>query len=123
MSDDKPLHLGDIKIKAGNHNAFGNIGHTVNVDTRIKRTLQQEMKAGFLRDLPKDRPVQVFGLSGNTESMAFASEIHHFLKGNGYPMAQESAGWHLFFNPPAFNVNISEGNGGAEWWIVVGPAE
>jgi hypothetical protein len=33
------------------------------------------------------------------------------------------AGWHMFFNPPVFNVKISRGDGGSEWWIVVGPAE
>jgi hypothetical protein len=95
----------------------------VNVDRRKKRSMDANLKTGLLRDLPRDRPIQVMGLNGNTESMAFANEIHAFLKGNGYPMKMDSATWHMFFDPPVFTFNISPGEGGAEWWIIVGPAE
>jgi hypothetical protein len=104
------------------HQSGGITAHTVNVDTRAKRTLQPDMKAGLLRDLPNDRPVFVLGMSGNVESMAFANEIYGFLKENGYQMKSDAASWHMFFNPPVFNIKISPGNNGTEWWIVVGPA-
>jgi hypothetical protein len=106
------------------HNQSGGItAHTVNIDRRTKRTMTDEMKAGLLRDMPRDKPVQVMGMSGNTESMAFANEIHRFLQRNGFQMMNDSATWHMFFDPPVFTVNITPGNKGAEWWIVVGPAE
>ena len=81
------------------------------------------MKAGLLRDLPNDRPVLVFGMNGSAELMAFANEIHNFLKENKYRMKSDAASWHMFFDPPVFNINISAGNSGSEWWIVVGLAE
>jgi hypothetical protein len=105
------------------HQSGGITAHTVNIDTRIRRTLQAEMKANLLRDLPSDRPVVVFGMNGNTESMAFANEVYNFLKENVYQMKDRAASWHMFFEPPVFNIKISRGNGGTERWIVVGPAE
>lgn len=101
----------------------GITAHTVNVDTRAKRALQADMKAALLRDLPNDRPVLVLGMNGNAESTAFAQEIYGFLKGHGYEMKGEAPSWHMFFDPPVFDIKISPGNRGAEWWIVVGPAE
>jgi len=122
MTGDDKLTIGDINVTLGNQNVVGNIGHTV-INPRVTRTLHADMKASLLRDFPRNKPVQVFGLSGNTESMAFANEIHAFLKANGYQMVQKEAMWHQFFNPPVFNIKISAGNGGKEWWVVVGPAE
>jgi hypothetical protein len=106
-----------------NNQSGGITAHTVNVDRRIKRTMTDEMKAGLLRELPRDKPIQVMGMSGNTESMKFADESHRFLQFNGFQMMNDAATWHMFFNPPVFTVNITPGNNGAEWWIVVGPAE
>ena len=106
------------------HNQSGGItAHTVNLDRRIKRTMTDDLKSGLLRDMPRDKPVQVMGMNGNTESMAFADEIHQLLRTHGFRMANDAATWHMFFDPPIFNIKISPGNGGAEWWIVVGPAE
>jgi hypothetical protein len=106
------------------HNQSGGItAHTVNVDGRIRRSMSGEFKAGLLRDLSRDRPVHVMGLNANTESMAFANWIHGFLQANGFQMLNDTATCHMFFEPPIFNVKISPGNGGKEWWIVVGPAE
>ena len=106
------------------HNQSGGVtAHTVNIDTKTPRSLGAELKASLLRDLPNDRPVQVWGMNGNSESMNFATEIYDALKASGYTMVSDSVAWHMFFNPPVFNIKISEGNGGTESWIVVGPAE
>jgi hypothetical protein len=98
-------------------------GQNVIINPRITRHLDDAMRAGLLKDLPKDKPVLVLGMNGNTESMNYAKEIYAFLKDNDYPMKDKEAGWHMFFNPPVFNVNISDGNNGTERLIVVGPAE
>lgn len=106
------------------HNQAGGItAHTVNVDRRITRTMNDEMKSGLLRGLTKDKPVAVMGMNGNTESMRFANEIHSFLQSNGYQMSAETATWHMFFDPPVYTVKISPGENNTQWWIVVGPAE
>jgi hypothetical protein len=113
-----------INQNVTSYNQSGGItAHTVNVDRRIKRTMTDDFRAGLLRGLPRDKPIQVMGMNGNTESMAFANEIHHFLQANNFQMLNDAATWHVFFDPPVFTVNINLGNGGAEWWIVVGPAE
>jgi hypothetical protein len=106
-----------------NNQSGGTNTNIVNVSPKIRRTMNEALKAAFLKDLPKDKPILVMGMSGNTESMAFANEIWTFLKANGYPVKNDAAAWHMFFNPPVFNAQISPGEGGKEWWIVVGPAE
>lgn len=113
----------DADQRVTSYYQYGGItAHTVNVDTRA-RALHADMEAALLRDLPNDRPVLVLGMNGNAESMAFAHEIYGFPKGHGYEMKGESPSWHMFFDPPVFDIKISPGNRGAEWWIVVGPAE
>jgi hypothetical protein len=76
--------------------------------------MSSDMQADLLRELPNDRPVAVRGMNGNTESMTFAREIHSFLSANGYRMVDSSATWHMFGDPPVFNVSINEGQGGRE---------
>src|SRR6266568_1071263 len=81
------------------HNQSGGItAHTVNVARHIRRTMSDALKAGLLRDLQRDRPVQVMGMNGNTESMTFADEIHRFLQANGFQMMNDAATWHMFFD-------------------------
>ena len=81
------------------HQSGGITAPTINIGTRVTRTLHPDMRAGLLRDLPKDRPVSVFGMNGNAESMAFANEIHAFLKENRYETTGDAASWHMFFDP------------------------
>ena len=120
--DDRPP-LTVINQNVSSQNQSGGItAHTVHLDRRIRRSLGDELKSG-LSKLPKDRPIAVMGQNGNTESMAFANDIHCFLAASGCDMTTPSATWHMFFDPPVHTVNISEGKGGKEWWIVVGPAE
>ena len=116
---DKPKNVFQI----GDHNRVANV-HVgdVNIDRRVRRTLGEDLKAGLLQ-MSKDRPVTVLGLNGNTESMAFANQIHDFLAASGYQMTGSHATWHMFFDPPVYTVNISPFNNGSEWHVVVGPAE
>ena len=115
---------GVINQSVISHNQTGGItAHTVNVDRRIIRTMNDEMKSGLLRELTKDKPVAVMGMNGNTESMRFANEIHSFLQSNSYQMIADAATWHMFFDPPVYNVKISPGENNTQWWIVVGSAE
>ena len=122
--NDGAVSAGSLEIhNVTSHDQSGGItAHTVNIDTDTQRTFTPELKSSLLQDLPNDRPVQVMGMNGDSESMNFATEIYDGLKAGGYTMLGDSAISHMFFNPPVFNIKINEGNGGAEWWIVVGPA-
>lgn len=115
MANDFSIKTGDV---SGSNNRIGHEFHKPR-----QRTMSEEVKTGLLRELSKDRPVSVFGMNGNTESMIYANEIHAFLAANGYQMTSDTANWHMFFNPPVHTAKISPGNGGKEWWITVGPAE
>ena len=97
--------------------------NVLNVDSRIHRTLTEEIKIGLLHHLTKDKPVSVLGLSGNSESMIFANEIYRFLSKNGFSMKADRAMSHQFFDPPIFTVNVNRFNNGQEWHVVIGPAE
>ena len=122
-SQKNPPSLTVIDQSVSSVNQSGGItAHTVHIDRRVRRSLGDELKNGLLK-LTKDRSILVLGQNGNTESMAFANEIHQFLTANGYEMTTTSASEHMFFNPPVYTVNIGGGNHGKEWWIVVGPAE
>ncbi|MDA4848241.1 hypothetical protein [Hoeflea poritis] len=106
------------------HQSGGITAHTVNINEKRQRVMPQAMKDGLLRELPKDRPIRVLGMNGDTESNNFAREIHDFLAGNGYEMDPSSPTWHSFFNPPTNDIRISEFKQGDKslWHIVVGPA-
>lgn len=117
VGDDNRIQIGSI---SGGQNR---IGHEIHHHRPQQRRMSAEMKASILAELPNDRPVRVLGMNGNTESVNYAKEIHQFLAGNGYTMADTEAGWHMYFDPPVGTVKISKFNGEEEWQLVVGPAE
>ena len=120
MADDKKPEIHNVT----SHDQSGGItAHTVNIDTKTQRRVTAELEASFLKDLPNDRPVRVFGMNGNSESMNFANEIYQVLESHGYTMLGECAHPAMIFSPPIGIVKISEVNEGAEWGITVGPAK
>ncbi|HWA92444.1 MAG TPA: hypothetical protein VG889_20570 [Rhizomicrobium sp.] len=119
MADKK---IGDITVSMGSGNQIGHIGHSVTVGHQPRiRVLEDSLKAALLANISREKPVRILGLNGNTESMNFANQIHAFLRSSGFPMESPSATWHMFFDPPIFNININDKN--PQTWIVVGPAE
>ena len=119
MADRK---IGDITVSMGSGNQVGHIGHNVTIGHQPKiRVLEDSLKAALLTNISRAKPVRVLGMNGNTESMNFANQIHAFLGSSGFKMESPSATWHMFFEPPVFNININDKN--PQTWIVVGPAE
>jgi hypothetical protein len=61
---------------------FGGItAHTVNLAPR--RRLDNVLKAELLK-LPRDRPISVAGIMGDTESLEFADQLRLFLEESGF---------------------------------------
>lgn len=105
------------------HGQLGGItAHTVNINpARVIRKLNAALGDSLVSALrPLGKHVQVMGLNGNTESMTFAAEIHAYLKAAGLNVSPK-VGWHMFFDPPVFNVTISRLDD--DLVVVVGPAE
>jgi hypothetical protein len=73
-----------------------------------------------LTKLPRDKPVMVFGTIHDSESMAFAREIHQFLSENGFKMTDSVALESMFFGVRPTLVNVGPGEGGKETWITIG---
>lgn len=98
--------------------------NTLNINEKQQRKMSPEIKSGLLNDLSRDRPVQVLGLNGDVESFNFAKKIDGFLRDNEFDVVDHSPTWHMFFDPPVKNINISRFNDGDKemWNIVVGPS-
>lgn len=96
MSDDK-------RINVTSFNQSGGItAHTVNIGPP-QRSLAQEagLRAQIFNEVPRDKPIQVFAIMGDSESYRFAAEIHAFLKANGFPLLEpEGISQGLFAPPP-----------------------
>lgn len=120
--DDRSVNVG------GNNSGVINTGDNNNftVNSKVRRTLGDEMKSGLLRDFPRGgKPIQVLTQSGDQEARNFGAQIKEFLSQNGFPV-EDYLGEHQFFNPPIFNVKINKFNAGRDdekWHVVVGPAE
>jgi len=75
---------------------------TVNIGP-TKRSLSdsrtEPLKTQMLSELPRDKPITVIGLLGDSESVGFATEIHAFLKGNGYNMREPGGISQSVFTP------------------------
>lgn len=119
----RPNPGGAVHNVRSHYQTGGITAHTVNVDTRIKRTLNDDLRKGLREGVSRTLPVMVMAQNGDTESMAFAKEIHAFLRGEGFRVDGEGPGWHMFGNPPVFTVKAYPANGGTEWWVIVGPAQ
>ena len=126
-TNEKHKNLVDQSINVQGTNS-GTISQTnnnmINISQKTQRTLTREMKAQLLKEMPRDFPVRVLSMNGDTESQAYGREIHAFLAGNGFEMDQGSPTSHMFVDPPVHTVNISKFNEGNRqlWHLVVGPS-
>lgn len=81
------------------HNQSGGItAHTVNLGPQPRR-MDQTLKSQILRDLPKTDPITVMAMWGDGESIQLASEIHAFLKANGFPLTEDGISQGVFTEP------------------------
>jgi hypothetical protein len=92
---DKPeLHMSDYRgpINVTSYNQSGGItAHTVNVGATARRITDPRaapLKEQILRELPKDKPITILAVMGDTEAIQFAYDIHAFMKENGFNMKE-----------------------------------
>jgi hypothetical protein len=75
------------------------------------RSLNQPMfdglKKQILSELPKDKPIVVMAVSGDSEAMNFAQQIHEFMKQNGFKL-QENGISQGFFSGPVKGLSVKD---------------
>jgi hypothetical protein len=91
------------KIIITSHNQQGGItAHTVNIGPQ-QRSLSNpntaQLKEQMLREFPRDKPIDVMCVMGDSESATFAVEIHAFLAQNGFNMAYPRISQAVFADP------------------------
>ncbi|MFZ8310592.1 hypothetical protein ACO1LC_14155, partial [Staphylococcus aureus] len=70
------------------------------------------LKAQLLSQLPRDKPINITTLMGDTESIEFGLQIFKFLKDNGFPNVGDGISQSIFTGAPPhglhFNTNTNE---------------
>src|SRR5262249_31146447 len=85
----------NVTLGPGSIFSYGQTGGiaagTLNVGP-IPRMLNQprmeSLKRQILSEIPKDKPIVVMAVMGDSEAINFALQIHTFLKENGFPLAE-----------------------------------
>jgi hypothetical protein len=89
-----------------------------------QRHVTAELGQGLL-SIGKVNPVRVFFLNNDSETVAFSTEIHRFLKQNGYKLAEANPSYFMSLGPAqsedvGVNVN-ARSKEGPETWVTVRP--
>lgn len=91
QSDDagRKLSSSPTVINVTSHNQSGGItAHTVNVQNVVAR-MGPNLKAQILREMPRDRPIQLEYIMGDKSGYRLAQEIFEFLQTNGFALASK----------------------------------
>ena len=102
MAGEKPTSdnsLGNIYNNQGIITQGQNGNNTLNVGP-VPRNLDSAwgapLKAQILKDLPRDKPITVMAVLGDTEAIQLAQQIHAFLKANGYKLTEDGISQGVF---------------------------
>lgn len=83
---------------------------TVNIGP-IPRSLSQprmdQLKKQISEQLPKDKPIIVVAVAGDSEALDFAYEILSYLKGNGFSVKSDEVS-QIYFKGPVKGLAVSE---------------
>ena len=66
------------------------------------------LKRQILSDLPRDKPITVMTVMGDSEAINFAAQIHAFLKENGFPLAEQGGISQGAFTAPVNELNVRD---------------
>jgi hypothetical protein len=91
--------IGDINVDVGDGNVIGNIGHTVNINPSIQRTMGEKLRDGLLQNVSRDKLVVVWAVQGDQESLRLAEEVFGFMSSNGYNMFGEGPCNNIYTKP------------------------
>lgn len=79
---------GAPNINITSHNQMGGVtAHTVHMG-RMARTITPALERQILTDLPRDKPITVIAVMGDSEACMFAEQIHAFLKAHNFNLAE-----------------------------------
>jgi hypothetical protein len=115
----------NVTLGPGSIFSYGQTGGiaagTLNVGP-IPRMLNQPrmeaLKKQILSELPKDKPITVMAVMGDSEAINFASQIHAFLKDNGFPLSEQNGISQGVFSVSVKGLNVRDD--GATRTFVVG---
>ncbi len=85
---------------------------TVNIGP-VPRSLNNEvwavpLKAKILRELPRDKPITVMAVMGDSEAISLAQEIAAFLKANGFPLTEDGGISQGIFSGPVKGLGVRD---------------
>ena len=80
---------------------------TVNLGPQ-QRVLTDEIKRQLLENVPKDKPVAITALLGDSEAIVFATDLFSFMKANGFKMAEDGISQGVF-SGPVIGTNVQLG--------------
>jgi hypothetical protein len=104
-------------INVTSHNQMGGVtAHTVNVG-RPSRSLNDGLRAQIMRDLPRDKPITVIAVMGDSEACLLAEQIHAFLKSNGFPLKEEGGISQGVFMPMPKGLSVNVKDDGLEFVV------
>jgi hypothetical protein len=91
MSQNPPNTMGNILNNQGiiTQGQTGNNTIVGSIPRSIDQPRMEALKRQILSELPKDKPITVMAVMGDSEAINFAVQIHSFLKANGFPLAEE----------------------------------
>lgn len=107
IESDKPISNGPVNIYGNNHvfslgQKGGITAGSVNVGP-VPRSLNNlqtaDLKKQIVNELPKDKPIVVMAVLGDSEAISFAAEIHQFLKANDFPLKEDGISQGVFTGP------------------------
>jgi hypothetical protein len=79
----------ELNININSYNQMGGVtAHTVHVG-RLPRTMNAALQNQILTQLPRDKPITVIAVMGDSEACLFAEQIHAFLKANDFPLKED----------------------------------
>ncbi len=78
--------LGDINVTVGNNNQIGNIGHVVNVNSKVVWGISDKLRQQLIETVPKDKLAAVWFTSGNEDSIQVAEQIYRYMKECGFSL-------------------------------------
>ena len=76
------------------------------------------LKTQILREIPKDKRIDVTAVMGDAEAMEFAQEIYSFMKDNGFNVDPHGIS-QTVFSGPVKGLNLQKGNND-DFMFVVG---
>lgn len=93
----------NVSFNISSHNQSGGItAQTVNVGHRprsIFHSAARDLRQYLLTSIPKAGPWDIVALMGDAEAFGFASEIHQFMRDNGFIMKEQDAVQGVFQRP------------------------